>query len=152
MPLLVVKRLSLGELTPITLSLKMADRSMTQPEDILEGVLVKVGKFIFLVDFVVIDMEEDKQVPLLLGKPFLAIGATLIDVKKGELTLRVGTKEVQFNLNQSLKQPDFEGAHCMRVEDVIPDREEMMYEFMNQDSLEECILKSLYKEAWMGKS
>ena len=147
MPLLVVKRLSLGELTPITLSLKMADRSMTQPEDILEGVLVKVGKFIFPVDFVVIDMEEDKQVPLLLGKPFLAIGATLIDVKKGELTLRVGTKEVQFNLNQSLKQPDFEGAHCMRVEDVIPDREEMMYEFMNQDSLEECILKSLYKEA-----
>ena len=48
-----------------------------------------VGKFIFLVDFVVINMEEDKQVSILLGKPFLATGATLIDVKKGELTLRV---------------------------------------------------------------
>ena len=48
--------------------------------------------------------------PLLLGRPFLATGATLIDVKKGELTLRVGTEEVHFNLNQSLKQPDFERA------------------------------------------
>ena len=47
----------------------------------------------------VIDMEEEKQVPLLLGRPFLTIGATLIDVKKGELTLRVGTEEVHFNLN-----------------------------------------------------
>ena len=59
--------------------------------------LVKVGKFIFLVDFVVINMEEDKEVPLVLGRPFLATGATLIDVKKGELTLRVGIEEVHFN-------------------------------------------------------
>ena len=93
-----------------------------------------------------IDMEEDKQVPLLLGRPFLPIGVALIDVNKGELTLRVGIKEVQFNLNQSLKQPDFEGAHCMRVEDIIHNKEEMMYEFMNQDPIEECMLKSLYKE------
>ena len=83
MPLLVVKRSSLWELTPTTLSLQMAERSMTQPEGILEDVFVKVGKFIFPVDFVGIDMEEDKQVPLLLGRPFLATGATLIDVKKG---------------------------------------------------------------------
>ena len=83
MPLLVVKRSSLWELTPTTLSLQMAERSMTQPEGILEDVFVKVGKFIFPVDFVVIHMEEDKQVPLLLGRPFLATGASLIDVKKG---------------------------------------------------------------------
>ena len=129
----------------------MAHRSMTQLEGILEDVLVKVRKFIFPLDFVVIDMAEDKQVSLLLGRPFLAIGAALIDVKKGELTLRVGTEEVQFNLNQSLKQPDFEGAHCMRVEEVIPNKEEMMYEVMNQDPLEECILNSLYKEDLDGE-
>ena len=80
----------------------MADRSMTQPEGVLEDVLVKVGKFIFPVDFVVMKMEEDTQVPLLLGRPFLAIGATLIDVKKGELTLRVGNEAMHFNLNKSL--------------------------------------------------
>ena len=72
MPLLVVKRLSLGELIPTTMSLQIADKSMAQPEGILEDVMVKVGKFIFLVDFIVIDIEEDKQIPLLLGRPFLA--------------------------------------------------------------------------------
>ena len=77
----------------------MAGRSTTQPEGILEDVLVKVGKFIFAVDFVVIDLEEDKQIPLLLDRPFLAIGVALNDVKKGELTLRVGTEEVHFSLN-----------------------------------------------------
>ena len=46
-----------------------------------------------------IDIKEDKQVSLLVGKPFLAIGAALIDVKKGELTLKVGDEEVHFNLN-----------------------------------------------------
>ena len=90
MPLSVVQRLSLGELTPTTITLQMADRSMAQSEGILEDVLVKVGKFVFLVDFVVRKMEEDTQVPLLLGRPFLATGDALIDVQKGELTLRVG--------------------------------------------------------------
>ena len=80
MPLSVVQRLSLGEITPTAITLKMADRSMTQPEGVLEDVLVKVGKFIFLVDFVIMKMEEDTQVLLLLGRPFLATGAALIDV------------------------------------------------------------------------
>ena len=103
MPLSVVKRLSLGELTPTTMTLQLVDKFMAQREGILEDVLIKVGNFIFLVDFVVIDIEEDKQVPLLLGRPFLAIGAALIDVKKGKLTLRVGDEEVHFNFNQNLK-------------------------------------------------
>ena len=60
-------------------------------------------KIIFPVDFVVIDIEEDKQVPLLLGRPFLATRVALIDVKKGELTLRVGDEAMHFNLNHSLK-------------------------------------------------
>ena len=59
MPLSVVQRLSLGELTPTTITLQMADRSMAQPEGVLEDVLVKVGKFIFLVDFVVMKIGED---------------------------------------------------------------------------------------------
>ena len=64
MPLSMVKRLSLRELTPTTMSLQMADISMTQPEGILEDVLVKLGKFIFQVNFVIIDIEEGKKVPL----------------------------------------------------------------------------------------
>ena len=98
----VVQRLSLVELTPTAITLQMADRYMSQPKRVLEDVLVKVGKFIFLLDFVVIKMEEDTQVPLLLGRPFLATIGALIDVQKGELTLRVGDEAVQFNLHKSL--------------------------------------------------
>ena len=104
MPLSVVKRLSLGELTPTAMTLQMANKTLAHPEGILEDVLIKVGKFVFLVDFVVINIKEDKQVPLLLGRPFLETGAALIDVKKGELALTVGDKPVHFNLNDNLKQ------------------------------------------------
>ena len=115
MPLSVVQRLNLGELTPTAITLQMADRSMTQPEGILEDVLVKVGKFIFPVDFFIRQMEEDTQVPLLLGKPFLATGAALIDVQKGELTLRVGDEAVHFNINRILEHPNVEADSSMAV-------------------------------------
>ena len=116
MPLSVVQRLSLGELTPTTITLQMAGRSMAQPEGVLEDVLVKVGKFIFPVDFVIMKMEEDTQVPLRLGRPFVATGVALIDVKKGELTLRVGEEAVHFNLNKGLEQPDVVAGSCIAVE------------------------------------
>ena len=96
-PSSVERRLSLWELTPTNLTLQMVDKFVVKPKGIIEDVLVKVGKFIFPVDFVVINMEEDKHVPLLLGRPFLATGAALIDVKNGELNLRVGEEEVKFN-------------------------------------------------------
>ena len=120
MRLSVVQRLSLGELTPIEITLHMADRSMAQPEGVLEDLLVKVRKFIFPMDFVVIKMEEDTQVPLLLGRPFIATGAALINVQKGELTLRVGDEAVQFNLHKSLTQHDVDAKNCMAVDSIYP--------------------------------
>ena len=120
MPLSVMHRLSLGELIPIEITLQMANRSMARPEGVLEDVLVKVGKFIFPIDFVIMKMEEDTQVPILLGKPLLATGATLIDVQKGELTLRVGDEAVHFNLNKSLEQPDVDAKICIAVENSSP--------------------------------
>ena len=116
MPLSVVQRLSLGELTPKEITLQMDYRSMTQPE----GVLVKVGKLIFPMDFVVMKMKEDTQVPLLLGRPFLATGAALIDVQKGELTLTVGNEAVHFNLNKILAQSDVDKENCMAVDNINP--------------------------------
>ena len=90
----------------------MADITFAHLEGILEDVLIKVGKFFFPVDFVVINMEEDKKVPLLLGRPFFATGAALIDVKNWELTLRVGDEAVHFNLNHNLKQPELNSTDC----------------------------------------
>ena len=104
----------------------MAERTLAHPEDILEDVLIKVEKFIFQVDFVVIDIEEDKKVPLLLGRPFLATIVDLIDVKKGELILRVGDEAVHFNLNHSLKQPKFINAGYESIETKIPISSELI--------------------------
>ena len=116
LPLSMVQRLSLGEPTLTAIILKRADRSMAQPEGVLEDVLVKMGKFIFPVDFVIMKMEEDTQVPFLLGRPFLATGAALIDAQKSELTLRVGNEAVHFNLNMSLEHPDVDAESCMALE------------------------------------
>ena len=65
-------------------------------------------------------MEEDTHVPLLLGRPFLVTGAALINVQKGELTLRVGNEAVHFNLNKSLAQSDVDEENCMGVDSISP--------------------------------
>ena len=147
MPLLVVQRLSLGELTLTAITLQMADRSMTQPEGILEDVLVKVGKFIFPVDFVIMKMEDDTQVPLLLGRPFLATGAALIDVQKGELTLRVGNEAVNFNLNRSLEHPDVDAESFMAVENNSLLSVELNSDYILQHSINEIEMNFQYLES-----
>ena len=118
MPLSVARKLSLGELTPTTVTLQMEYRTMEKPEGVIEDVLIKVGKFFFPVDFIILDMEEDSQVPLLLGRPFLAAGAALIDMQKGVLTLRVREETVDFNLPQSLKSLDTDREDYKLVDDV----------------------------------
>ena len=118
MPLSVAKQLSLGEFIPTTITLQMADRSMVKPEGVLEDVLVTVGKFVFPVDFIILDMEADSQVPLLLGRPFLATGAALIDMQKGVLTLRVGEEAAAFNLIKSMQNIDIDRENCNVVDDV----------------------------------
>ncbi|GJX38652.1 reverse transcriptase domain-containing protein [Tanacetum coccineum] len=89
MPLSVWKKLSLPELTPTCMTLEVADRSITQPIGIAEDVNVKVGKFQFPADFLVIDFDADPRVPLILERSFLKTGRALIDVYEGELSLCV---------------------------------------------------------------
>nr|GFB23852.1 reverse transcriptase domain-containing protein [Tanacetum cinerariifolium] len=80
MPLSIWKKLSLPELTPTRMTLGLANRSITHPKGVVEDVFVKVGKFHFLTDFVVVDFEADPRVPLFLGRSFLRTGRALIDV------------------------------------------------------------------------
>ena len=112
----------------------------------MEDEMIKVGKFIFLMDFVVMNIKEDKQVPLLLGRPFLATREALIDVKKGELILRIGYEEVHFNLNQSMKQLEIEKAGCKNVEKVVPSSFELNDDCKNQDSMNEKMMNFQYIE------
>ncbi|GKD97236.1 reverse transcriptase domain-containing protein, partial [Tanacetum coccineum] len=83
------------------MTLELVDHSITQPIGIAEDVDVKVGKFKFPANFVVVDFDADPRVPLFLGRSFLKTGHALIDVFEGELTLRVGKEAVTFNLDQT---------------------------------------------------
>nr|GEZ43243.1 reverse transcriptase domain-containing protein [Tanacetum cinerariifolium] len=103
MPLSIWKKLSLPELTPTRMTLELADRSITRPKGVTEDVFVKVGKFHFPTDFVVVDFEADPCVPLILGRSFLRTGRALIDVYGEEITLRVNDEAITFNLNQTTR-------------------------------------------------
>nr|GFC73534.1 reverse transcriptase domain-containing protein [Tanacetum cinerariifolium] len=101
MPLFVWKGLSLPELTPTCMTLELADHSVFKPIGIAKDVSVKVGVFHFPADFVVVDFEPDPRVPLILGRCFLKTSRALIDVHKGELTLRIGHEAITYNLDQT---------------------------------------------------
>ncbi|XP_048232878.1 uncharacterized protein LOC125370630 [Ricinus communis] len=95
------KNLGLSEPKPNKMSVQLADRTVRFPKEIVEDVLIKIDKFIFLVDFVVMDMEGDSSIPLILGRSFLATSKAVIDVCDGKLQLRVGDETVTFNLSAS---------------------------------------------------
>ena len=147
MPLSVAKKLSLGELTPTTVTLQMADRTVAKPEGVIEDVLVKVGKFVFPVDFIILDTEEDSQVPLLLGRPFLATGAALIDMQKGVLTLRVGEEAADFNLLQSLKSLDTDREDYKFVDDVYLNNSDCSHDCNDQLLINEKEMNFQYPES-----
>ena len=117
MPLSIFRRLGLGEAHPTTVTLQLADRSLKHPRGVIEDVLVKVDKFIFLANFIVLDMEEDKEIPIILGRPFLATGRAMIDVHRGELKLRVQEDEVKFNVFEAMRHPA-ESDTCFMTEIV----------------------------------
>ena len=115
MPLSIFRRLGLGEARPTTVTLHLADKSLKHPRGVIEDLLVKVDKFIFPTDFIVLDMEEDKKVPIILGRPFLATGRAIIDVQKGELKLRVQDDEVKFSVFNAVRHPA-ESDACFMIE------------------------------------
>ncbi|XP_068332921.1 uncharacterized protein [Pyrus communis] len=86
LPLSVAKNIGIGEIEPTIVSLKMADRSIAYQEGIIKDVLVKVDKLFFPANFLVLDMEEDFETQLILGRPFLITARTLIDVEQRSLT------------------------------------------------------------------
>ncbi|GKD91773.1 DNA-directed DNA polymerase [Tanacetum coccineum] len=102
MPLSIWEKLSLPELTPTQMILELADRSMARPAGIAEDVFVKVGKFHFPADFVVVDYIVDPRVPLILGRPFLRTAHALIDVYGEELTLRIDDEAITFKYAQEV--------------------------------------------------
>ncbi|XP_038976409.1 uncharacterized protein LOC113461320 [Phoenix dactylifera] len=141
MPLSVSRKLGLKELKPTTISLQLADRSVKYPLGILENVLIKVKKFIIPVDFIVLEMEEDTEIPIILGRPFLATAGAIIDVKNGRLTLKVGEEEVEFNLFEATKYPSFTD-HVFRVDVVDESTREFFKAENTKEPLETCLVSA----------
>ncbi|GJU71811.1 reverse transcriptase domain-containing protein [Tanacetum coccineum] len=116
MPLSIWKKLQLPGLTETKMVLELADRTISKPTGVAENVFVKVGKFYFPADFVVLDFIADPRVPLILGRPFLRTAHALIDVYEGEITLRNDDQSltlkcgdapsISYNNLESLKKVD----------------------------------------------
>ncbi|GJZ66811.1 reverse transcriptase domain-containing protein [Tanacetum coccineum] len=120
MPLSIWKKLSLPELTPTRMTLELADRSITHPKGLAEDVYVKVGKFHFPTDFVVVDFKADPRVPLILGRSFLRTGRALIDVYGEEITLWVDNEAITFNLDQTTRYSSTNDKSVNQI-DIIDD-------------------------------
>ncbi|XP_073120605.1 uncharacterized protein [Henckelia pumila] len=140
MPYSVFRKLSLGEPKSTRMSLQLADRSIKYPRGIIKDVLVKVDKFIFPVDFVVLDMEEDLDMPLILGRPYLETGKALIDIQKGELLLRVGEEKISFDVFNALKFSQ-NNEECFQL-DVV---DSLLFDYV-QDNFQEPLEAALVSE------
>ncbi|GKA42469.1 ribonuclease H-like domain-containing protein [Tanacetum coccineum] len=96
MPFSTYTNLGLGILSHTRLTIELADRTIKQPRGIAKNVLVRIGKFIFPIDFIILDIPEDDDLPLIIGRPFLSTAHSKIDVFKRKITLRVGEEKLVF--------------------------------------------------------
>ncbi|KAK5839128.1 hypothetical protein PVK06_007892 [Gossypium arboreum] len=117
MPYKMFKRLGLGKPKQTRMSIQLADKTVRFPKGIIEDVLVKIDKFIYPVDFIILDMDEDNGVPLILGRPFLATARTIINVGTGELTLRAGDDAVTLQARDSVKTSKTQDNAIKTVDD-----------------------------------
>ncbi|XP_019177611.1 PREDICTED: uncharacterized protein LOC109172843 [Ipomoea nil] len=108
MPLTLFKKLVIAGMKPTTISLQLADRSVKYPLGVVDDILVKVGKFYFLVDFLILDMGSDTDTSLIFGRPFLLTGGVIIDMPLGKLIFRVGREKEEFSISKAIKLPTFD--------------------------------------------
>nr|GFA36800.1 reverse transcriptase domain-containing protein [Tanacetum cinerariifolium] len=131
MPLFIWRKLSLPELTPTRTILELADRFISRPKGVTKDIFVKVRKFYFLTDFVVVDFEADPRVPLNLGRSFLRTGRALIAVYGEEITIRVNDEAVTFNLNQTTRYSStYDDMSVNRIDVIDVAREEYAQEML----------------------
>ncbi|KAK5786136.1 hypothetical protein PVK06_040765 [Gossypium arboreum] len=139
MPYKMFKQLGLGEPKLTRMSIQLADRTVKYPNGIIEDVLVKVDKFIFPIDFVVLDMDEDVEVPLILGRPFLATARAVIDVGEGKLVLRVGDEEIIFKIYDAMRFSKEQDDSCYFIDSIDHTTQDSLQEIIHKDTLELCL-------------
>ncbi|GKB00683.1 hypothetical protein Tco_0828676 [Tanacetum coccineum] len=105
MPYSMFLRLNLGDLKPTRMCIELANKTTQFPKWIAENVVVKIDKFVFPVDFVILDMEEDHRIPIILGRPFLATAHAMIDVFNKKISFEVGDEIITSDLEKSIRFP-----------------------------------------------
>ncbi|XP_058747415.1 uncharacterized protein LOC131620376 [Vicia villosa] len=98
MPLSIFKKLELEKISESKTQLRFADHTIKKSYGVAENVLVEVDKFVFPVDFHIMDIPEDEETPILLGRPFLLTGRCNFDIEKGTLTLKSFDEEVTLKM------------------------------------------------------
>ncbi|CAA0811122.1 Unknown protein, partial [Striga hermonthica] len=146
MPFSIFQRLGLGELRPTRMCLQLADRSIRYPKGIVDDVLVKVGKLIIPVDFVVLDVgdvhENGKDHTILLGGPFMATTNTLIDVKNGTLNMTVLGESVSISVREAMSSSSVNFLEeCALIDLDDPFVDEMVFQ-----EFEEVLLSAFEEE------
>ncbi|GKB08337.1 hypothetical protein Tco_0836621, partial [Tanacetum coccineum] len=116
MPLSMYKRLGIGKLEPINMVIEMADNTKCTPKGIIENLLIKIDKFIFPIDFVILDMVEDFRMPIILGRPLLATAHAKVDIFRKSISLEVGNEKVIFKMRSSFTTMIFESVRSIRSE------------------------------------
>ncbi|XP_038875050.1 uncharacterized protein LOC120067577 [Benincasa hispida] len=114
MSLSVYNRLGIGKLAPIMVTLQLANHSLVHPKGKLEDVLVKMDKFILPTDFI-LDYQADKNVPIILERPFLSTGRMQFDMDKEEIIIQVNDQKMKFNILKAMEYPD-ESNTCHAIE------------------------------------
>ena len=104
MPKKVCDKLNYSTLMPTSMCLQLADQLVRYPVGIVENILVKIRNFFVLIDFVVLDMQEDMKTPIILGRPFLSTTNALIDVGAEEIKFHINGKEELFAFKLRPKQ------------------------------------------------
>ncbi|XP_020253894.1 uncharacterized protein LOC109830954 [Asparagus officinalis] len=130
----------MGDLKPTTISLQLADRSVKRPVGILEDVSIQVGKFYIPVDFVILEIEEDSEIPIILRRPFLTTAGAIIDVKNGKLSLNIGDEKVNFDLFSTTKFPLIDNTCCRNDTIDMVVRKDFTRDISN-DPLDKCLAK-----------
>ncbi|XP_072073990.1 uncharacterized protein [Arachis hypogaea] len=134
MHLAMMKKLMIEEVKPTRMSLQLADKSLKIPNGVVENLLVKVGKFIFPADFVILDMDEEGNNLIILGRPFLATTRAIIDVEKGEMVLRVHEEQMVINVFKAIQYPT-EKEKFMRINIV----DDLVEEAIEADQCEDHV-------------
>ncbi|XP_074300944.1 uncharacterized protein LOC141632284 [Silene latifolia] len=141
----IYETLELRPLERTDVAIQLADRSNIHPKGMIEDVLVEVDNLTFPADFYVLDMETDaSSTPILLGRPFMNISNTKIDVKSGDVTIEFEGKKLVYNIYDAMKKPN--DLHSCYFIDIFEALAHYVYNLCHKDPLKVVLTNDLSQE------